>query len=623
MATIRLTMTQALLKFMDNQYVSFDGKEDKFVEGVYGIFGHGCVVGIGQALEQGDHTLTFYQGKNEQGMAHSAIGFAKEHNRRKIIPVTTSVGPGALNLVPAAGTATANRIPLLLLPGDTFATRQPDPVLQQIEFTNSMAITANDAFKAVCKYWDRIQRPEQLMSACINAFRVLTDWADTGAVCIAMPQDVEGEAYDYPEYFFAKRVWYMDRRPITETALNRAVEAIKKAKRPMIICGGGVKYSEAWNELSAFASEFNIPMGETQSGKGVVAWDHPYNMGGLGLTGTSAANQVAKDADLVIGVGTKFMDFTTCSKWLFQDANVEYISINVGSMDAYKMDAIPVIADAKVALNAIGAELKKTGYKSAYGATEIKDLFADWTAEVDRLYNIQREDGRLATSRVLGILNSSMRPQDVILTAGGSLPSDLQRVWRSGNPGTYHVEYGFSCMGYEVCGAVGAKMAVGNDREINVVVGDGSYVMMHSELYTAVQENLKLNIFVMDNSGWGCIENLQNNNGTPTFGTVFKYRNPATGNLDGANVVVDFAKNGESYGAKGYKITTEAELLAAMEDSKKETRPCVFDVKVAPGTMTDGYGGWWRVGVAEVSTRPSVQKAYADHVEELKKVRAY
>jgi len=457
MGTIRLTMTQALLKFMDNQYVSFDGKEEKFVEGIYGIFGHGCVVGIGQALEQGGHSLTFYQGKNEQGMAHSAIGFAKEHNRRKIIPVTTSIGPGALNLVPAAGTATANRIPLLLLPGDTFATRQPDPVLQQIEFPNSMAITANDAFKAVCKYWDRVQRPEQLMSACINAFRVLTDWADTGAVCIAMPQDVEGEAYDYPDYFFQRRVWYMDRRPITQTALDRAVAAIRAAKRPLLICGGGVKYSEAWNVLADFASDFGIPIGETQSGKGVIAWDHPYNAGGIGLTGTSAANKLAKEADLVIGVGTKFMDFTTCSKWLFQDPSVQYISINVGSMDAHKMDAIPVIADAKVALEAIGAELKQSGYKSAYGATEIADTVAEWTAECDRLYALTREDGRLATSRVLGLLNKHLRPQDVILTAGGSLPSDLQRVWRSGNPGTYHVEYGFSCMGYEVCGAVVPK----------------------------------------------------------------------------------------------------------------------------------------------------------------------
>jgi len=315
----------------------------------------------------------------------------------------------------------------------------------------------HDAFKAVCKYWDRVQRPEQLMSACINAFRVLTDWADTGAVCIAMPQDVEGEAYDYPDYFFQRRVWYMDRRPITQTALDRAVAAIRAAKRPLLICGGGVKYSEAWNVLADFASDFGIPIGETQSGKGVIAWDHPYNAGGIGLTGTSAANKLAKEADLVIGVGTKFMDFTTCSKWLFQDPSVQYISINVGSMDAHKMDAIPVIADAKVALEAIGAELKQSGYKSAYGATEIADTVAEWTAECDRLYALTREDGRLATSRVLGLLNKHLRPQDVILTAGGSLPSDLQRVWRSGNPGTYHVEYGFSCMGYEVCGAVVPK----------------------------------------------------------------------------------------------------------------------------------------------------------------------
>ncbi len=623
MGTIRLTMTQALLKFMDNQYVSFDGKEEKFVEGVFGIFGHGCVVGIGQALEQGGHNLTFYQGKNEQGMAHAAIGFAKEHNRRKIIPVTTSIGPGALNLVPAAGTATANHLPLLLLPGDTFATRQPDPVLQQLEFPDSMAITANDAFRAVCRYWDRIQRPEQLMSACINAFRVLTDWADTGAVCLAMPQDVEGEAYDYPDYFFKKRVWYMDRRPITETALNRAAEAIRKAKRPLLICGGGVKYSEAWQELEKFSADFGIPIGETQSGKGVVAFKHPFNAGGIGLTGTSAANKLAKEADLIIGVGTKFMDFTTCSKWLFQNPDVQFVSINVAPMDAFKLDAIPVIADARAALTALNAELSRTGYRTGYGTTEVADAIAEWNAEVDRLYSLTREDGRLATTRVLGILNNHLRPQDVILTAGGSLPSDLQRVWRSGNPGTYHVEYGFSCMGYEVCGAVGAKMAVGPDREIYVVVGDGSYVMLHSELYTAVQEGLKINILVIDNSGWGCIENLQNNNGTPTFGTVFKARNPATGQLDGPNVVVDFAKNGESYGAKGYRVTNESELLAALADAKNETRPCVFDVKVAPGTMTGGYGGWWRVGVAEVSTRPTVQKAYAEHLEELKKVRQY
>lgn len=623
MGTIRLTMTQALLKFMDNQYVSFDGKEDKFVDGVFGIFGHGCVVGIGQALEQGDHNLTFYQGKNEQGMAHSAIAYAKEHNRRKILAVTTSVGPGALNLVPAAGTATANRIPLLLLPGDTFATRQPDPVLQQLEMPNSLAYTANDAFQAVCKYWDRIQRPEQLMTAAINAFRVLTDAADTGAVCLAMPQDVEGEAYDYPDYFFQKRVWYMDRRPITATGLNRAVEAIKAARRPLLICGGGVKYSEAWNELADFAAAFNIPIGETQSGKGIVAWDHPCNMGGIGLTGTSAANKLSKTADLVIGVGTKFMDFTTCSKWLFQDPTVQYISINVGSMDAHKLDAVPVIADAKEALLAIGAALNAAGYRSAYAATELADAQTEWKTECDRLYALQREDGRLATPHVLGILNGRMRPQDVILTAGGSLPSDLQRVWRSGNPGTYHVEYGFSCMGYEVCGAVGAKMAMGPDRELFVVVGDGSYVLMHSELYTAIQENLKINICVIDNSGWGCIENLQNNNGTPTFGTVFKARDPQTNTLTGPNVVVDFAKNGESYGAKGYNISTEAELLAALEDSKHENRTCVFDIKVAPRTMTEGYGSWWRVGVAEVSTRESVQKAYADHVENLKLTRQY
>ena len=623
MATTRLTMAQALVRFMDNQYVSFDGREDRFVDGVFGIFGHGCVVGIGQALEQGGHGLTFYQGKNEQGMAHAAIGFAKQHNRRRIIACTSSVGPGALNMVAAAATATANRLPLLLLPGDQFATRQPDPVLQQVEIAHTLADTATDAFRPVCRYWDRIQRPEQLMSAAINAFRVLTDPAECGAVCLAMPQDVEGEAYDYPDSFFQRRVWNIDRRPPSVAALERAVDAVRRSRRPLIVCGGGVRYSEAWVQLAEFAVRFGIPLAETQSGKGVIRWDHPYNLGGIGLTGTSAANALAKEADLVIGVGTRFMDFTTCSKWLFQNPDVQFLAINVGSQDAHKLDALPLVADARLALEGLSEALGRAGYRSSYGAFEIPVAIADWTKENDALYARTLPDGRLAQSRVLGILNAFLRPQDVVLTAGGSLPSDLQRLWRTGDPGTYHVEYGFSCMGYETCGALGCKMAIGPDREVFSVLGDGSYLMMHSELYTAVQEGRKINLLVLDNGGWGCIENLQKSQGTPTFGTVFRSRNAATGRLDGPQAPVDFAANAESYGAKGYRVSTEAELSAALEDSRKETRPCVFDIKVAPGTMTGGYGVWWRVGVAEVSTSPAVAAAYEEMQKQIGKARKY
>lgn len=623
MGLIRLTMSQALLKFIESQYVSHDGIEEKFVEGMFGIFGHGCVCGIGQALAQGGHQLRFYQGKNEQGMAHAAIAYAKQHNRRRIIACTSSIGPGAMNLIPAAATATANHIPLLLLPGDVFASRQPDPVLQQLEFPDSLARTANDAFKAVCRYWDCIQRPEQLMSAAINAFRVLTDPADTGAVCLSLPQDVEGEAHDYPDFFFRKRIWFIDRPVPPDSTLERAADAIRNSARPLLICGGGVRYAEAWTALAEFAERFRVPIGETQSGKGVIPWNHPCNMGGIGLTGTSAANILAQQADLVIGVGTRFMDFTTCSKWLFQNPAVRFVSINAARLDACKLDALPVVGDAREALQGISARLEEAGYRSGYPDDELQNTYAEWKAENDALYARKLPDGKLAASRVLGILNGFMRPDDVILTAGGSLPSDLQRLWRSSVPGTYHVEYGFSCMGYEVCGTIGCKLAIGPEREVYSVAGDGSYLMLHSELMTAVQEGLKVNICVFDNSGWGCIENLQNSQGTPTFGTAFRSRNPETGFLDGPAVPVDFAKNAESYGAVGYRVTTEAELLAALEDSRQQTRPCVFDIKVAPGTMTHGYHAWWRVGVAEVSTSESVARAYEEMQQNIRKARPY
>lgn len=613
----RLTMSQALVKFLDNQYIEFDGVESKFVSGIFGIFGHGCVVGVGQALEQGGHNLKFYQGKNEQNMALAAVAYAKQKDRKAIIPCVSSIGPGATNMVTACGCATANRIPLLVLPGDTFACRQPDPVLQQAEFFDNYGRTVTDAFKGVCHYFDRINRPEQLMTACLNAMRVLTDPADTGAVCLAMPQDVEGEAYDYPEHFLKKRVWHIDRRPIAKSQLDRAVRMIKESKKPIIICGGGVRYSGAEKQLLALAEKYNIPIAETQAGKGIIPWQNPLNLGGIGVTGGKAANVIGRDADLIIGVGTRFSDFTTSSKWLFNE-NRKVLAINICPFDAYKMDAEAVVADAREALNALADALD--GYKTKY-TDEILRAKAEWDAIVDDYYT-KELDGGLNQTLALGIINEFMGDEDIALGSAGSLPGDMQRLFRPKGRGTYHMEYGYSNMGYEVNGALGAKLAK-LEAEVYTFCGDGSFLMGHSELYTAVQEGLKINVCLFDNLGWGCIENLQNNQGTDTFGTVFRARNPKTGMLDGAEIAVDFAKIAEGYGAKGYSIHNSAELRAALEDAKNQTEPVLFDIKVLPKTMTPGFESWWRVGVAEVSKSESVRAAYDDMQKNIKKTFDY
>ena len=613
MKRIRLTMSQALVKFLDNQYIECDGIETKFVSGMFGIFGHGCVVGVGQALEQGGHNLKFYQGKNEQNMALAAVAYAKQMDRKAIIPCVSSIGPGATNMVTACGCATANRIPLLVLPGDTFACRQPDPVLQQAEFFDNYGRTVTDAFKGVCHYFDRIIRPEQLMTACLNAMRVLTDPADTGAVCLAMPQDVEGEAYDYPEHFLQKRVWHLDRRPISSSQLERATKLIKEAKKPIIVCGGGVRYSGAENELLEFAEKYNIPIAETQAGKGIIDWKNPLNVGGIGVTGGKAANVIGRDADLVIGVGTRFSDFTTSSKWLFNE-NRKVLGINVCPFDAYKMDAEAIVADAKEAVKALISSCE--GYKSEY-TNEIKEAKAEWDKIVDEYYSTELEGG-LNQTLALGIINEFMDDDAIALGSAGSLPGDMQRLFRPKDRGTYHMEYGYSNMGYEVNGALGAKLAKPKS-EVYTFCGDGSFIMGHSELYTALQEGLKINVCLFDNMGWGCIENLQNNQGTDTFGTVFRARNPVTGMLDGDEIDVDFAKIAEGYGAKAYTIHTSQELREALADAKKQTKSCLFDIKVLPKTMTPGFESWWRVGVAEVSKSETVAKAYEDmqaHIKE-------
>lgn len=644
MKTIRLTMAQALVKFLDNQYVEFDGVQHKFVKGIFTVFGHGNVLGLGQALEQDPGELVVHQARNEQGMSHVAAGYAKQKLRKQIYACTSSVGPGAANMVTAAATATANRIPVLFLPGDTYASRQPDPVLQQIEHFHDISISTNDAFKAVSKYWDRINRPEQLMSAMLNAMRVLTDPADTGAVTIALPQDVQAEAYDYPVEFFKKRVHRIERRPPTKEMINDAVNLIRTKKKPILICGGGVRYSEASETFRAFAEKYNIPFGETQAGKSAIPWDHELNLGGIGATGNLAANMIAREADLVIGVGTRYTDFTTSSKWLFQNENVEFVNINVAEFDAYKLDAVKVVADAKVALEALMQELDKVGYKSAY-TNEIKEAKDKWAEELKRLDTLQytgkgfkpeiaghidhvlEEFGEatgsyLTQTRVLGILNEILDNDAIVVGSSGSLPGDMQRVWRAKAPETYHMEYGYSCMGYEINAALGAKLAC-PDKEVYAMVGDGSYMMLHSELPTSIQERKKINVVVFDNMSFGCINNLQMGHGMGSFGTEFRYRNPETGKLDGDLIYIDFAKNAEGYGCKTYTVRNEEELRAAVEDAKKQTVSTLIDIKVLPKTMTHDYESWWRVGSAEVAEKESVLSATRRVKKELEKARKY
>ncbi|MCP2231011.1 MULTISPECIES: 3D-(3,5/4)-trihydroxycyclohexane-1,2-dione acylhydrolase (decyclizing) [Erwinia] len=627
MGKTRLTTAQALVRFLDNQYLSVDGVETKFVKGIFAIFGHGNVLGLGQALEQDSGDLVVHQGRNEQGMAHAAIGFAKQKLRREIIACTSSVGPGAANMVTAAATATANRIPLLLLPGDVFATRQPDPVLQQIEQSHDLSISTNDAFRAVSKYWDRVSRPEQLMTACINAMRVLTDPAETGAVTISLPQDVQGEAYDFPDYFFQKRVHRLERRLPTEGQLADALALIAGKKKPMIICGGGVKYSGAGEALVAFAERYNIPFAETQAGKGTVISDHPLNVGGVGETGCLAANLLAKEADLVIGIGTRYTDFTTASKWIFQNPDVSYININVSNFDAYKLDAVQVVADAQEALIALESRLATTGFSSGWGEKvsqaqskllkETQRVYssvysgADYVPEIDDHMDrdaVWAEFNRLTgswltQSSVLGTLNEHLPKDAVIVAAAGSLPGDLQRMWRNKDYNSYHVEYGYSCMGYEVNASLGVKLAE-PQREVYTFVGDGSFMMLHSELVTSIQERAKINVILFDNMTNGCINNLQMEHGMDSFTTEFRFREG--GRLDGGFVPVDFAAIAAGYGCKTYRVTTLEQLEAALADAQKQTVSTLIDIKVLPKTMIHKYFSWWRVGGAQVSNSERV-----------------
>ena len=637
-----MTVAQAIVKFLDNQYVVMDGKETKFVEGFFTIFGHGIAVGLGEALDTNPGELRVLQGRNEQGMCHVATAFAKQSNRKKIIPCASSVGPGAANMVTACATATVNNIPLLVFPADTFASRQPDPVLQQLEQSNSLATTTNDAFKPVCKYWDRITRPEMIMTALINAMRVLTDPAETGACCIALCQDVEGESYDYPEYFFKKRVHRITRPVAVEEELEDLAEIIAGAKKPLVVVGGGVRYSEAGETVEKFCEEFKIPFGESQAGKSACKSSHPYCLGGIGVTGTYASNIIAKDADVVIAIGSRLSDFTTSSKRLFKNENVQFVTINNCRYHAYKMDAVKAVGDAKVTVEALAEKLRARGYVSSYSG-EIEEAKRVWDEEMVRLAGIEytgddfepiikardprtvpefvkMTNGKITQTAALAAIRRVIDEDATIITAGGSLPSCMQRMWTTDKRGGYHAEYGYSCMGYEVAATLGVKFAE-PDNEVYCVVGDSSFQMLHSEIMTIMQERKKVNILIFDNCGFGCINNLEMNHGIGSIATEFRYTDgkKPCGDL----IPVDYAKIGEGYGLKTYTCRTIAELEAALEDAKQQTVACLFDLKVIPKTMTDGYESWWNVGIATTSEKESVRKACEGVMEGRNEARDY
>ncbi|MCA1021987.1 3D-(3,5/4)-trihydroxycyclohexane-1,2-dione acylhydrolase (decyclizing) [Halobacillus litoralis] len=620
---VKLTTSQALVKFLNNQYIHFDGEETPFVEGVFNIFGHGNVLGIGQALQEDPGHLNVIQGKNEQGMAHAAAAFSKEHFRRKIYAVTSSVGPGSANLVTASATALANNLPVLFLPGDTFASRQPDPVLQQIEQLHSHSITTNDALKPVSRYWDRIERPEQLMSALLRAFEVLTNPETAGPVTLSIAQDVEGETFEYEKAFFKKRVHYVDRILPSEAALQRAVDEIQKAEKPLIVVGGGAKYSLAGEAIAAFSDKYGVALAETQAGKSTVSSEHRFNMGGLGVTGTLAANQAAKESDLIIGIGTRYTDFTSSSKTAFNFDESTFININVSRMQTYKMDAHQLVGDAKATVEKLDSMLE--GYESGFSGL-LEQYKKEWKEERQRLADIQvklgddsyqpeiqdefgREklksyaealDTTYAQTSALIKVNELVDPSSYVVTSAGSLPGDMHRLWNPSVANTYHVEYGYSAMGYEIAGSLGVKLAH-PDKEVYSFVGDGSFLMLHTEMVTALQYGQKLNIVLFDNSGYGCINNLQMGHGSDSYCTEFT-------KSDGSVLAVDYAKVAEGYGFDTFTASNEAELEDAVRKSKETDNSTLIHIRVLPKTMTDGYESFWNVGISEHSTNERVNE---------------
>ena len=622
---MRLTMAQALVRFLAAQHVERDAVEHRFFEGCFGIFGHGNLTGVGQALAQNPDLLTYYQARNEQAMVHVAAGFSKMRNRLATFACTTSIGPGATNMVTGAAAATVNRIPVLLLPGDVFASRRPDPVLQQLEVPSRGDASANDALIPVSRYFDRIQRPEQLVPAALSAMRVLASQSDTGAVTLALPQDVQTEAYEYPDAFLERRLWHIG-RPLPDTAaLAAAVDVIRTAKRPVVIAGGGVIYSEATEALSRFVQQTGIPVAETQAGKGSLPFDHEGALGGVGATGTLVGNRIASKADVVIGIGTRYTDFTTASRTAFQNPDVRFVNVNVAEIDVHKLGAVALLGDARATIQALGARLEGWTVDSAYRA-EYEELRREWDREVTRLYTLGHP-APPAQSEVLGAVNELSSARDVVVCAAGSMPGDLHKLWRTRDAKGYHVEYGYSTMGYEIAGGLGVKLA-DPTREVYVMVGDGSYLMMSQEIVTSIQEHAKLTIVLVDNEGFASIGGLSRSKGTAGFGTRYRYRDGASLGDDaehknGERLPVDLAMNAQGLGAHVYRVRNIEELRDAIVAAKRVERTVVIHVPVDRYESVPSYESWWEVPVAEVSESAEVREARADHERESARRRWY
>lgn len=615
--TTCLTTAQAIIRFLRNQYSERDSKRNRLFEGCLGIFGHGNVAGIGQALEQ-DPGLPYYLFRNEQAMVHTATAFAKMANRLRTLACTTSIGPGATNMVTGAAVATINRLPVLLLPGDIFARRNVAPVLQQLESASTQDISVNDCFKPVARYWDRIERPEQILTALPAAVRVLTSPAETGAVVLSLPQDVQAEAFDFPANFFEERTWHIPRPRCDSQLLQKAAEWIRSAKQPLIVAGGGVIYSEATDSLSAFAAQAGIPVAETQAGKGSLPFNHPQSLGAVGVTGTPGANILAREADLIIGIGTRYSDFTTASQTAFQNPNVRFININVSEFDAGKQSALALVGDAQVTLMELACATQGVAVNESY-ASRIACYRDGWEKEVDRLHNLNGGPP-ISQGEIIGVVNDVSGPRDVVVCAAGSLPGDLHKMWRTRDPKGYHLEYGYSCMGYEISGGLGVKMAA-PDREVYVMVGDGSYLMMAQEIVTSLQEGYKLTIVILDNHGFSSIGGLTRACGNQGMGTEYRYRK--NGKLAGDLIRVDYVDNARSLGADAVRATTREEFSKALVAASQAQKTSVVVIETAYDQRVPGYESWWDVPIAEVSDVESVRTARSKYETALRKERLF
>jgi 3D-(3,5/4)-trihydroxycyclohexane-1,2-dione acylhydrolase (decyclizing) len=622
--TVRLTVGQAIVRFLQQQYTERDGVEQRFFEGCFGIFGHGNVAGLGQALleaELGDPaSLRYYQARNEQAMVHAAAAFARVRNRMATLACTSSIGPGATNMVTGAALATINRLPVLLLPGDVFATRVANPVLQELENPAGYDVSVNDALRPVSRFFDRVWRPEQLPSALLGAMRVLTEPAETGAATIALPQDVQAEAFDWPVALFERRVWHVPRPGGDPAALERAAAAIRSAERPLIVAGGGVKYSEATDALRAFAEATGISVAETQAGKGSLPYDHPLAVGAIGSTGTTAANRIAAEADVVIGVGTRYSDFTTASRTAFGHPGVRFVNINIAAFDAAKNAGLSVVADARAALDALASSL--SGYETPAGYRQrVRELAAEWDATVEHAYTLGHAP-MPAQSEVIGVVNDVSGPRDIVLCAAGSMPGDLHKLWRTRDPLGYHVEYGYSCMGYEIAGGLGAKLGAPG-RDVYVMVGDGSYLMMSTELVTAVAEGIKVIVVLVDNHGFASIGSLSESVGSQRFGTAYRYRNARSGRLDGELLPVDLPANAKSLGVQVRRAHDVKELREALIEAQAADGPFLVHIETDPLIPAPDSEAWWDVPVAEVSELESTHQARAAYLEGKSAQRPY